>query len=262
MPHGTGPVDVLLAGSLVDVTDRQLAPGFRSATGFTLVPFFGGSQALASEIKGRVEPADVFVSAAPSVNSSLEGRANGDLASWYVTFATSPLVLGYSPSSRFARELRAQPWYQVVTRPGFRLGRTNPTTDPKGKLAVQALDAAGSAHHQPALARLAQTGDNVFPEAGLVGRLQSGQLDAGFFYQSEAKAAGLSTAPLTGTALGATFTVTILNDAPHRTAALAFVMYLFSPPARKALIADGFRMASPPTASGSGVPAPVAASIR
>jgi hypothetical protein len=39
--------------------------------------------------------------------------------SWHATFATSTLVLGYHPKSRFAQELRTKPWYQVVGWPGF-----------------------------------------------------------------------------------------------------------------------------------------------
>jgi len=115
--------------------------------------------------------------------------------SWYVKFATSPLVLGYNPKSTFAADLKTQPWYKVVTKPGFLLGRTDPALDPKGVLAVQAVNATAKNEKDPSLTSVLSSTATVFPEETLVGRLQSGQLDAGFFYAAEAKAAGIPTVP-------------------------------------------------------------------
>lgn len=248
-------VDVLYAGSLVSLVQNQIAPGFNSATGDSVTGFSGGSTALATQIKGKVHSADVFLSASPKVNSSLQGSANGGWVSWYGTFATSRLVLGYNPKSRFAADLKAKPWYQVIAESGLRLGSTDPATDPKGKLAQQALDDAASKHHLPALARLATDTSTVYPEETLVGRLQAGQLDAGFFYASEAAAAKIPTVPLSGEDLKATYTVTVLNRAPHEHAAESFVSYLLGPKGRAVLEHDGFTLVSPPRVTGSGVPA-------
>jgi len=137
----------------------------------------------------------VFVSASPAVNLTLAGPTNGSWVSWYVKFATSPLVLGYNPKSTFAADLKTQPWYKVVTKPGFLLGRTDPALDPKGVLAVQAVNATAKNEKDPSLTSVLSSTATVFPEETLVGRLQSGQLDAGFFYAAEAKAAGIPTVP-------------------------------------------------------------------
>ena len=69
--------------------------------------------------------------------------------SWYAKFGSSPLVLGYNPNSTFAQALRTKPWYEVIDQPGFLIGRTDPATDPKGVLAVTALDQAATAHNLP-----------------------------------------------------------------------------------------------------------------
>src|SRR5271154_2903241 len=98
----SGPVDVLYAGSLVDLMQQQIGPAFAKATGYTVSGFSAGSTALASEIKGETQQGDVFISASPAVNTTLEGSANGDWVSWYAAFADSPLVLGYNPASAFA----------------------------------------------------------------------------------------------------------------------------------------------------------------
>lgn len=257
VPRGSGPVNVLYAGSLVNLMERQIGPGFKTATGYTLDGFSAGSSAIATEIKGKVHRGDVFVSASPSVNDSLEGTANGNWVSWYVTFARSPLVLGYNPSSKFAADLRTRPWYQVLTEPGILVGRTDPATDPKGKLTASALTSAARQYNVPPLANLARSTSDVYPEETLVGRLQAGQLDVGFFYSSEATAASLPSVPVTipGQKLQATYTATVLAGAPNRSGAEAFVAYLLGPQGQAALTRDGFQLVLPPTLTGRGVPA-------
>lgn len=263
LPHGSGPVNVLYAGSLVNVMEKQIGPGFNAATGYTFTGFSAGSTALATEIKGKVHQGDVFISASPSVNTSLEGSANGNWVSWYITFASSPLVLGYNPSSKFANDIKTKPWYQAITEPGILLGRTDPATDPKGKLTVTALDAAAQQYNEPALSAIAKSTSNVYPEETLVGRLQAGQLDAGFFYSSEATAASIPTVPITvpGQDLKATYTITVLAGAPNQTGAEAFVQYLLGPEGQSALQKDGFQLIQPPTVTGSGVPSSIQASL-
>jgi molybdate/tungstate transport system substrate-binding protein len=224
----SGTVDVLYAGSFLDLMEQHLGPAFHKVTGYTVSGISAGSSALASEIAGKTVVGDVFISASPKVNASLEGSNNGDWVSSYQEFGLSPLVLGYYAKSKFAKDLQSQAWFNVVDLPGFLLGRTDPATDPKGVLAVDALEGTALTHDIPDLNALASSTSNVFPETALVGELQSGQLDAGFFYRVEASAAHLKTVPLRGTELAAQYTVTILNRAPHEAAAKAFVKFLLS----------------------------------
>jgi molybdate/tungstate transport system substrate-binding protein len=259
--QGGGPVDVLYAGSLVDLMEKQVGPGFEKATGYAFSGFSGGSTALAAQIKGGVRAADVFVSASPAADTSLMGQQNGGKVAWYATFASSPLVIGYNPRSRFAADLTGKTWYSVVTEPGFLLGTTDPATDPKGKLAARALTATASSRQLPALAALATDTRIVFPEETLVSRLQAGQLDAGFFYTSEAKAAGIPTVPVTGQDLKATYTVTVVQGAAHEKAAEAFVSYLLGPQGLAALRRDAFTLTTPPAVTGSGVPAALSGTV-
>lgn len=80
-----GSVNVLYAGSLVNLMTQQVGPGFKAATGTRVVGFSGGSTALATQIKAGVHQGDVFISAAPSANASLTGAPNGDWETWYAT---------------------------------------------------------------------------------------------------------------------------------------------------------------------------------
>ena len=251
---GSGPVDVLYAGSLVDLMQNQLGPAFEKTTGYSVTGFSAGSKALATEIKGKVHEGDVFISASPKVNLTLMGPKNGSWVSWYAEYASAALVLGYNPNSKFAADLKSKPWYEVLTEPGIRLGFTDPATDPKGELTAEALKDIAAAKNLPALKALASDQADVFPEETLVGRLQSGQLDAGFFYTSEANAAKIPVVPLTGVALKATYTVTVLNNAPHQSAAEAFVSYLLGPDAQAIFTQDGFKLITPPKVTGTAVP--------
>jgi molybdate/tungstate transport system substrate-binding protein len=242
----------------VDLMEKQIGPAFNAATGYTFTGFSAGSTALATQIKGKVHPGDVFISASPAVNTSLQGDANGNWVSWYATYSASPLVIGYNANSSFAADIKSKPWYQVLVEPGIKVGTTDPASDPKGKLAAQAMTSSASTNNVPALAKLATDTSIVFPEETLVGRLQAGQLDVGFFYSSEAAAANIPTVPLTGQDLKAIYTVTILNQAPHQAGAVSFVQYLLGSAGQAVLTKDGFNLVTPPTVSGSGVPSSLA----
>jgi len=235
----SGSVDVLYAGSLLDVMQQKIDPAFHRATGYSVAGISNGSAALASEIKGGTEVGDIFLSASTKVDSTLEGAANGNWVSTYHEFGRSQLILCYNPSSKFAPLLRREPWFDVVDKPGFILGRTDPATDPKGVLAVDALRGVAQSFDLPHLAPLATSKSNVFSETSLVGELQAGQIDAGFFYQIEASAAHLKTLPLVGTSLFAKYTVAQLKNAPHPAAAVAFINFILGPEGRSLQRADG-----------------------
>lgn len=254
-----GTVSVLFAGSLVKYMEQGLGPAFERADGYSFRGFGGGSTELASEIKGRIRTGDVFISAAAAADHALQGAANGEWVSWYSSFMASPLELAYNPSSNVGKELRrGVPWWKVLTQSGIRVGRTDPHLDPKGVLTVEAVDKAASKLHDPALAK-ALGSFEVFPETSLVGRMQSGQLDAGFFYAVEAKTAKLSTVSLSPVYKYAAYTVTILNHAPNPTGAAALVRYLLSSARSYTLRRNGL---NPMTPQFSGRRASVPAGVR
>ncbi|MGA8295724.1 MAG: substrate-binding domain-containing protein [Acidimicrobiales bacterium] len=253
-----GDVDVLYAGSLLRLMETRFGPAFDKASRYRFVGFAAGSTELANEVKASVRTGDVFVSASPTADLALEGKANGAWVSWYASFASSPLVLGYDPHGRFASALRSRPWYDVVTKAGFHVGRTDPTLDPKGVLTVTAIRETAQKTGDRKLLSILKTDSGVFPEETLLGRLEAGQLDAGFFYLDEARAAGIPTISLAPVALSATYTVTVLTRAPHEQAAIAFVRYLLGHSGRSILIAGGLDPRTPAIVRGTHVPSALA----
>ena len=255
----SGTVSALFAGSLLNYMEHDFGPSFAKATGYGYKGFGGGSTEVAAQIKGGVREGDVFISAAAAADNLLEGPANGNWVSWYTTFAASPLMLAYNPSSSFGKQLAAgKPWYQVLSEPGILVGRTDPKLDPKGILTVEAVENAARKLKDPALSK-ALGGFAVYPETALVGRLQSGQLDAGFFYAVEASSAKLSTVSLAPVYKVADYTLTILDKAPNPSGAAAFVRYLLNAQRGYTLKKNGLTTLKP---TFSGKVASVPASLR
>jgi molybdate/tungstate transport system substrate-binding protein len=229
-----GKVNVLYAGSLVNLMEHGVGPAFDKASSDTFQGYAGGSSGLANQIKGKLRQGDVFVSASPKVNDGLTGPTNGDWVSWYITFAQSPVVIGYNASGKFAADLKSKPWYQVLMEPGIKIGRTDPKLDPKGALTVTLMQQAEVFYKSSGLSeKIIGAPDNaaqVLPEETLVGRLQSGQLDVGFFYSTEtadAKIPAIALPPqITPKAV---YTVTILHNAPNADGADKFVAFLLGP---------------------------------
>ncbi len=243
-------VSVLYAGSLVNLMEHGVGAAFDEASGETFHGFAGGSNGLANQIKGKLRRGDVFLSATPNVNDTLMGSANGDWVKWYVGFAQSPIVIGYNPKGRFAADFKAKPWYEVLREPGIRIGRTDPKLDPKGALTVRLMDHAEEVYHQPGLAKavLGAPGnpDQVQLEESLVGRLQSGELDAGFFYSTETTDLRIPAVPLPpAVALSAHYTVTVLRDAANPAGAAKFVNFLLSRRGEDVMRAHGLETVKP-----------------
>jgi molybdate/tungstate transport system substrate-binding protein len=251
MAHAEGQtVNVLYAGSLVNLMEHGIGPAFNKASGDTFQGFAGGSNGLANQIKGQLRRGDVFISANPKVNDDLTGDANGAWVSWYVTFAQSPLVVGYNPSSHFAADLKSKPWYEVLQEPGIKIGRTDAKLDPKGALTVQLLNHAEQVYKLPGLAqKVLGAPDNpeqVRPEENLVGRLQSGQIDVGFFYSTETADLKIPAIPLPPeVALSAHYTVTVLRNAASPEGATQFVDFLLGPQGRAVMQEHGLDVVRP-----------------
>jgi molybdate/tungstate transport system substrate-binding protein len=264
---GSGPVKVLYAGSLANLITNQVGPGFTGATGYRFQGTPGDSGGLANGIiSGVYAGSDVFVSASPAKNTPLL-HATPPLETWYATWATSPVVLAFQSGSKVSATLSSgMPWYQVTVSGSYKVGRTNPASDPTAVLADQAITETATAEKLPALNAYVATTSNQYAETALPVDIQAGQLDAGFMYQVEAKSYGLAYVPLTVpgldlSSLHASYTISILKAAPDEAGAEAFVNYLLGRPGQAFLTTDAFTIVTPPSVTGTGVPAGVSSVI-
>ncbi|MGF7192083.1 molybdate/tungstate transport system substrate-binding protein [Robbsia andropogonis] len=255
-------VSVFYAGSLVNLMERSVGPAFTKASSIDFEGYAGGSNKLANEIKGKLRRGDIFISASPKVNSTLMGDTNGNWVTWYASFAESPLVIGYNPKSTFADALKTKRWDDVLSTPGIRIGRTDPKLDPKGLFTVNFVQHAARVYDKPDLLKETLGSEEnpaqVLPEETLVGRLQSGQLDAGFFYSTETSDLNIPFVTLPAELKEkAQYTVTILNHAPNAKGAQRFVSWLLSPAGQALLKEHGIDIVAP-TISGDAASVPAA----
>jgi molybdate/tungstate transport system substrate-binding protein len=185
---------VLYAGSLATVMENGLGPAFSKKFDIEYKGEAQGSLGAARMIHDHLRSPDVFISADPSVNESvLMGAANSNLVTWFVTLASSQLVLAYNPNSPFADKFKAAaanqiPWYEVLSTPGLRFGRGDPTIDPKGYRTLFLFDLAAKHYQKPDITRLIgdpMNPEQVLPEVALLARVEAGQFDAGIFYRHE-----------------------------------------------------------------------------
>ena len=273
-----GIVAVVYAGSLGAVVDKGLTPVVEQTTGYGVRGEGYGSVAAARMIRDRLRTPDVFISADPAVNRAiLMGPNNGNLVAWYLTFAAADLVIGYNPKSRFKDDFEQAragklPWYDVLARPGVKLGRTDPNLDPKGYRALFLFELAERHYRRPGMVALLGGPTNpaqIFPEPELLIRMESGQLDAAVFYRHEVVAHALPFIELpdevnqsnprfaalyrqrryttdrgmTVVGVPILFTITIPTTARNATGALAFVQFALSEHGRAMLTQHGLRRA-------------------
>jgi molybdate/tungstate transport system substrate-binding protein len=191
-----GTVDVVYAGSLVNLNEKVIGPTFQTLTGYTYQGQGLGSLAIVNEIKSHIITPDVIELADPAANTLLMGTDNGNYVKWYITYARSELVIGYDPASKFAplfNRVRHHklPWYKPLLAHGLRLGRTDPELDPKGYRTLFMFRLAQRLYHLKNFVHRVLGSDRnptqTFPEEVLVARLLAGQIDAGIFYLSEVK---------------------------------------------------------------------------
>jgi molybdate/tungstate transport system substrate-binding protein len=258
-------LQVAFAGSMGSMMDGGVKPAIAKSLGAELQGRAQGSTALANLIiAGSIRP-DVFISVTPEPMRTVLKAGKAQKA---IPIARTEMVIAYSPKSQFASDLAkvnqtgAKPWWQILETPGFRFGRTDPTTDPQGQNILFTLQLAATFYHQADLVeKIAGPQINtqqIFQEPEVMGRLQAGQLDASSAYKTQPgsldlpyvslpKEINLGDASLENEYRHATITlngktlhpaplvfyVAVLNDAPQPALANRFIAWLQTPEARE-----------------------------
>jgi molybdate/tungstate transport system substrate-binding protein len=196
----SGTVSVFYAGSLVNLNENLVGPAFAAGSGYTYGGKGAGSGAIANQLKGKLATPDVVEFADPAVNTTLMGSSNGNYVSWYFTFGTSQMVIGFDPKSKVARQFvqvqrHKLPFYKALQQKGLRIGRTDPNIDPKGYRAIWMANLTQKVYKlkgfEQKLFGDTENPAQVFPEQVLVARMLTGQVNAGIFYLSEVKDLGI-----------------------------------------------------------------------
>lgn len=246
LPTSAGSVSVLYAGSLVRTMEGPLAASLRERTGLRFSGEGKGSRALAHLITAGLRNPDVFISADPKLLDGLAPR--------YVIFGSARMLIGYSPASPH-RALFEQAAagkisiLNVLLAPGVRIGRTDPQLDPKGTRTIRVLQLLGVHYHAQAQADEVLNRSALFPEEDLAVRVESGDLDAGFFYSTELPGRGLKALELpadSNLSNDIAYALGIMKNPPHPDAARTFEDFLLNGDGRRILESAGVRYFAQP----------------
>jgi molybdate/tungstate transport system substrate-binding protein len=221
----------------------------------------GGSTKMARMISELHKPADIMASADFAV---IDKTLIPEHAQWNIRFATNQLVLSYTDTSRFADEVHADNWYEILARKGVVWGHSDPNLDPCGYRSIMVLQLAEKYYNKPGLyERLIanRPKENIRPKSvELVSLLETGNMDYAWEYLSVAVQHGLKYVKLPGkinlghykydnfykqasvkvtgkkpgtwitrTGKSCTYGITIMKDAPNPEAAVAFLEFLMDP---------------------------------
>ncbi len=185
-----------------------------------------------------------------------------DYASWNIRFATNEIVIAYNDKARYAQEINANNWTDILLRDNVIYARSDPDSDPCGYRTVLTFELAEKYYKMPGLIDklMSKNVDYIRPkEVDLVALMESHSIDYMFQYKSVASQHGLRYVKLpdeinlsdpamehlyksvsvdvTGNSPGSkikmqgdniNYSVTILKNAPHKDLAIDFLTFMFS----------------------------------
>jgi molybdate/tungstate transport system substrate-binding protein len=271
----SGKVVIFHAGSL-SMPLQAVAKGFEAKyPKVQVLREAGGSQQCVRKITDLHKPCDIMASADYSVIDKL---LIPQYADWNIRFASNQMVLCFTDKSKYANEVKADNWYDILAKKGVVWGHFDPNLDPCGYRALMVLQLAEKYYKKPGLYEKAIANRplaNIRPKSvELISLLQTGNMDYAWEYLSVAVQHGLKylTLPdeinlgnyqndnyysqavvkVTGKEPGTlmdmkgksiTYGITLIKDAPNKEAAVAFLQYLLSPDGGLKVLSD---MGQPP----------------
>ncbi len=257
----TGKVIIFQAGSLTVPLAKMEKVFETKYPGVDIVREAGGSRKCARKISDLKKPCDIMASADYTV---IDGMLIPEYASWNIRFATNRLVLCYTDKSRYAKEINANNWYDILQKKGVVWGHSAPNADPCGYRSLMVLQLAEKYYKKPGLYQElinSRPKENIRPKSvELVALMQTGNMDYAWEYRSVAVQHGLkfvelpdqinlgdykydnfykqAVVELTGKKPGmttkkrgksCTYGITLIKNAPNREAAIAFLQYMLNP---------------------------------
>jgi len=218
-----------------------------------------GSVKCARKITDLNKECDIMASADYTI---IDEMLIPDYTSWNIKFASNEMAIVYHAESKYANEINAQNWHEILLKDDVIFGRSDPDSDPCGYRAVLTTQLAEQYYNYPDLSEkiIAKNQEYIRPkEVDLLALLESNVIDYLFLYRSVAQQHGLkyvvlpdsinlknpglhdfyktASTEIVGKEPGTTITkkgqpmvygITILDDAPNRQLALKFVDFILS----------------------------------
>jgi molybdate/tungstate transport system substrate-binding protein len=218
-----------------------------------------GSVASARKITDLNRQCDIMASADYAV---IDNMLIPQFADWNIKFVSNEMAIVYHEKSRYADKINAKNWYDILMKQDVAFGRADPNSDPCGYRAVLTLKLAEKYYRKPGLAKMIMDKDQNYmrpKEVDLLALLESNSIDYIFLYKSVAiqhqlkyvllpddinlknpalaESYGTVSTEINGKEPGKKdvirgepmiYGVTMLRNAPNKTAALAFLQFLLT----------------------------------
>ena len=218
-----------------------------------------GSVASARKITDLNRPCDIMASADYAV---IDNMLIPKFADWNIKFVSNEMSIVYHEKSRYADKINAKNWYDILMKQDVAFGRADPNSDPCGYRAVLTLKLAEKYYKKPGLAKMIMDKDQNYmrpKEVDLLALLESNSIDYIFLYKSVAiqhqlkyvllpddinlknpalaESYGKVSTEINGKEPGKKdvirgepmiYGVTMLRNAPNKTAAFAFLQFLLT----------------------------------
>ncbi len=247
------------AGSL-SVPLRQLKDAYeKQHPGISILLEPSGSLVCARKVTELKKPCDIVASADYTV---IEKLLIPGYTSWNIKFATNELVIAYNDKAKYGAEINSGNWIDILSRNDVIYGRSDPNTDPCGYRTVLLFRLAEKYYSMPGLTErlISKDQDYIRPKSvDLVALAEAHSIDYMFEYKSVAIQHGMKyielpdeinlsdpsmepeykkvSVEVTGNKPGSKiriagdyimYSITVLDNAPHRERALKFLQYMLS----------------------------------
>lgn len=182
-----GEIILLHAGSLAVPVDNLKQAFHELYPNIEVKNEAGGSNSLCRQVSELGKNVDILMSADYVVIDEL---LMPDYADFNIAFAVNSLVIMYTDDSRYADEINADNWYEILLRDGVDFGHSEPDMDPCGYRSVLLFQLAENYYKKEGLDKALRDAipqKNIRPKSvELIALLETGALDYAFEYESVA----------------------------------------------------------------------------
>jgi len=255
----SGDLVIFHAGSL-SVPMREIASAFKKIhPDVNILMESAGSVESARKITDLDKPCDIMASADYKV---IDNMLIPKFTAWNIKFVSNEMCIVYTEKSKFANQINNKNWYTLLLQKDVLFARADPNSDPCGYRSVMTMQLAEKFYKKPGLADLLSHKDQNYmrpKEVDLLALLETQSVDYIFLYKSVAiqhklkflvlpseinlkdpkftELYNTASVSINGKEPGQKiamrgepmiYGVTMINTAPNRKVALAFLQFLLS----------------------------------
>jgi len=189
-PYVSGAEELIIfhAGSLSSLFSTLERDFEKENPGVDVLREASGSVMAIRKVKELGKPADIIAVADIEL---IPRMLYPDFVTSYLGFATNRMVIAFKKNSKYAEEINAENWYEILTRGDVKVGRSDPNNDPCGYRTLLVWKLSEKYYKKPDLFKklISSAGDKFMraKETDLIPLQEAGEIDYHFQYESVAR---------------------------------------------------------------------------